>query len=135
MNVNEVYSREDEVRDNETDLQGIVNNSNYFVYMAHARHKHLKALGIDFAKAFEDGYSLVVAEANLKYKVPLVAGDEYIVTSKVASTSRIKVIIEQEVIRKSDNKVSVVGLITATCLNVKTGRPGFPDEIKAKFGM
>jgi hypothetical protein len=57
------------------------------------------------------------------------------VTSKVASTSRIKVIIEQEVIRKSDNKVSAIGLITATCLSLKTGRLGFPDEIKAKFNL
>ena len=30
-----------EVRDNELDIQGIVNNSNYMIYLAHARHKYI----------------------------------------------------------------------------------------------
>ncbi len=130
MNIDEIFKRDDEVRDNETDLQGIVNNANYFIYMAHTRHKHLKALGVDFAETFQQGYSLVVAEATIKYRIPLIAGDEYTVTSKIASTSKIRIMIEHEVIRKSDGKISATGVITCTSINLKTGRPSFSENLK-----
>ena len=43
------YRIEFEVRDNEIDIQGVVNNANYFIYMAHARHKFLsEILKFDF---------------------------------------------------------------------------------------
>ena len=38
------YRVEFEVRDNEIDIQGVVNNANYFIYMAHARHKFLSEI-------------------------------------------------------------------------------------------
>ena len=38
-----------EVRDYETDLQGIVKQANYTHYMAHARHLYLVSLGMSFA--------------------------------------------------------------------------------------
>ncbi|MCP4179118.1 MAG: acyl-CoA thioesterase [bacterium] len=135
MDINKQYDHEDEVRDNETDLQGIVNNSNYFIYMAHTRHKHIKALGIDFADFHNRGYDLVVSEANIKYRTPLVAGDKYLVTSKVVPAGKIRLIFEQEVIRKSDNRKCALGTITATSIFATTGRPKFPDEIIELFNM
>jgi len=135
MNIEEIFKRDDEVRDNETDLQGIVNNANYFIYMAHTRHKHLRELGVDFAETFKQGYSLVVAEASIKYKMPLMAGDEYTVTSKIASSSKIRIIIEHEVIRKSDGKISALGAITCTSINLKTGRPAFPESLKKLLNL
>jgi acyl-CoA thioester hydrolase len=135
MDTNEQYIHEDEVRDNETDLQGIVNNANYFIYMAHTRHKHIKALGIGFADLHNNGYNLVASEANIKYKTPLIAGDKYIVTSKVAPSGKIRLIFEHEILRKSDNRKVAVGTLTATCLSIATGRPKFPDEIKKLFNM
>ncbi|MBV8803209.1 MAG: acyl-CoA thioesterase, partial [Gammaproteobacteria bacterium] len=42
------------VRDNEIDMQGIVNNANYFIYFAHARHTFLKEIGVSFAKMTEE---------------------------------------------------------------------------------
>ncbi|HJO96074.1 MAG TPA: thioesterase family protein [Victivallales bacterium] len=135
MDINEQYIYEDEVRDNETDLQGIVNNSNYFIYMAHTRHKHIKNLGLDFADLHNKGYNLVVSEANIKYKSPLTAGDKYLVTCKLKPAGKIRLIFEQEVIRKSDNRKCALGTITATCLSTATGRPKFPDEIIELLNM
>ncbi len=136
MNSNETFTREDEVRDNEIDLQGIVNNSHYFVYMMHARHKHLTAIGLDFVQAHKDGYNLLLAEANIKYKTPLRPGDIYVVTSKInkKASSRAFVIIDQEVIRKSDDKVAAKGSMKCTCVNIETGRIGFPQEYKELLG-
>ena len=135
MNIAETFKIEDEVRDNEIDLQGVVNNANYLIYMAHARHKHLKVLGIDFAETHRRGHNLVVVEANIKYKEPLGPGDRYIVTSKIVPVSKVRVNFEQEVVRKQDNKVSTIGTFTATSISTATGKLEFPEDIKTIFGI
>jgi len=133
MNIEETYSWEGEVRDSETDLQGIVNNSNYFIYMAHTRHKHLKALGIDFAGVSRQGYNLVLVHTDTAFKDSLKSGDWFTVTSKVETKGRIRVVFFQQVLRKSDNKVVADAVNTATCIHVESGRPKFPEEIKRLF--
>lgn len=130
-----IFRHEDEVRDNETDSAGIVNNANYYIYMAHCRHKFVKALGIDFGELRNQGYNLVVAEANIKFKNSLVAGDEYIVTCKVITPKPGRFAFEQEVIRKSDNKLAAKGIISATCIVLETGKVEIPQYIKEKLGL
>jgi len=124
-----------EVRDNELDSQGIVNNSNYFVYFAHARHKHIKTLGIDFNEMAKQGFNLILIATEMKFKDALKANDKFTVTSKIVPNGRIRINFEQEVIRTSDNKVVTSAINTATCLNTKTRRPGFPEEIKKLLGL
>jgi len=125
------YICEFEVRDNETDLQGIVNNANYFVYMAHARHKHLKSLGIDFNKAHEEGFNLVLAHTDITFKASLKSGDEFIVTSILKPNGRIRIDFDQEVIRKSDDKVVAFAINTGVCISTTTGRPIMPEFLRA----
>jgi acyl-CoA thioester hydrolase len=133
MNVGEVYIWEGEVRDNETDLQGIVNNANYFVYMAHTRHKHLKMLGIDFAEVAQRGYKLVLVHTDISFRDSLKSGDLFSVTSKIETKGKVRVVFLQKVIRRSDKKVVAEATNTTTCIHAQTGRPQFPEEIRELF--
>ena len=133
MSKEDVFQWEEEVRDNEVDLQGIVNNANYFVYMAHARHKHLRQLGIDFAAYHQQGYNLVLVESQLKFRDSLRSGDSYVVTSRLELQGKIRFLFHQEVIRKSDNKVAVTAVNTATCVDIQSGRPKIPDELRQQL--
>ena len=133
MSIEEVYTWEGEVRDNETDLQGIVNNANYFIYMAHTRHKHLKVLGFDFAEVAQQGYNLVLVHTDISFKDSLKSGDRFSVTSKIETKGKIRVAFIQKVIREFDNKVVAEATNTATCIHTQTGRPKFPEEIKRLF--
>jgi acyl-CoA thioester hydrolase len=135
MDPKDLFRHNDEVRDNETDSAGIVNNANYYIYMAHCRHKFVKALGIDFDELKRQGYNLVVAEANIKFKNSLVSGDEYVVTCKVIAPNPGRFAFEQEVIRKSDNLLAAIGIISATCIVQKTGKVELPEYIKEKLGL
>ena len=81
--INKSYSLKSEVRDSELDLQGIVNNGNYFVYMEHTRHKHLKSLGLDFKELHDQGYDLVLSEMQMKFKASLTSGDVFITSSQM----------------------------------------------------
>ena len=133
MKVDETYCWEGEVRDSETDLQGIVNNSHYFIYMAHARHKHLKELGIDFAEVSRRGYNLVLVHTDISFKDSLKPGDWFTVTSKAETKGRIRVAFFQQVVRKSDNKIVAEAINMTTCIHAETGRPRYPEEIKRVF--
>jgi acyl-CoA thioester hydrolase len=133
MNVEETYTWEGEVRDNETDLQGIVNNSNYFVYMAHTRHKHLKMLGIDFAEVAQRGYNLVLVHTDISFRDSLKSGDLFSVTSKIETKGKVRVVFLQKVIRRSDKKAVAEATNTTTCIQTQTGRPRFPEEIRKLF--
>ena len=133
MNIKDVFTWEDEVRDNETDLQGIVNNANYFIYMAHARHKHLKAIGIDFAQMHQEGFNLILVRTELDFKASLHSGDAFMVTSSFEPMGRIRFIFNQQVIRKSDQKVVATAKNVAACIAVTSGRPIIPDQLKCLF--
>jgi len=129
MNCIKSYKLELDVRDNEVDLQGIVNHASYVTYMAHARHKHLRTLGIDFNEMHQEGYNLVLIHSEIAYKDSLKSGDEFIVTSVLQPVGRIRIAFSQEIIRKSDNKVVTVATNTGTCLSISTGRPFIPEKL------
>lgn len=124
------YVWESEVRDNETDLQGIVNNANYFIYMAHARHKQLKALGIDFSQMHADGLNLVLVHTDMSFKNSLKSGDEFIVTSQLKPNGKIRFDFEQEIIRKADSKIIATAINTGACISTRTGRPVVPEALQ-----
>ena len=131
----DIFTWEDDVRDNEVDLQGVVNNANYFVYMAHARHLHVKNLGIDFAEFHDQGYNLLLIETQMKFKNSLKSGDSFIVTSKLEPQGKIRFQFIQDVIRKSDNKIVTSAVHIGTCVAVASGRPKFPEKLKKALRM
>lgn len=126
---------EAEVRDYELDAQGIVNNACYFNYFEHARHRFISKLGIDFLKWHQQGFDLVVVEANAKYKKSLTSGDQFLVTTDVHRTSRITFGFNQTIHRKSDNALICQVLIIATCVNVQTRKPCLPAGLMEQLGL
>lgn len=123
------YIWHSEVRGYELDNQGIVNNANYFHYLDQTRVKHLLALGLDWDEYAKRGLNLVLAESTLNFKAPLLAHDEFYVTSTFLREGRILIACPQRIIRKSDEKLIVTASNKLACVNTKTGRPCMPDEI------
>lgn len=120
------------VRDYELDMQGIVNNGVYFNYLEHARHEFLLANNVDFAELAKAKVNLVVVRSELDYKASLTSGDEYTVDVELVRLSKIKFGFQQQVIRLSDNKVCVQGLVIGTALNER-GRPFITPELETLF--
>lgn len=120
-----------QVRDYECDIQGIVNNANYQHYLEHCRHRFLNTAELDFAGLHNDGFDAVVIRAELNYKFPLRPGDEFLVRLKMGRQGRLRLIFDQEIIRKKDAKLIVAARITAVL--TKKGRPVSPDILIDKF--
>ncbi len=125
------FELELQVRDYECDLQGIVNNAIYQNYLEHCRHKFLNSVGLDFAQLHKDGIDAVVIKAELDYKFPLRPGDDFLIRLKIKRQGRLRVIFDQQIIRKADEKLMVNARITAVL--TRNNRPISADILVSKF--
>lgn len=123
------FELEMQVRDYECDLQGIVNNAVYQNYLEHCRHKFLQSVGLDFAQMHIEGIDAVVIKAEIEYKFPLKPGDDFYVRLKPGRQGRLRIIFDQEVVRKTDEKLILKARITTAL--TKNGRP-FPSDLFVK---
>jgi acyl-CoA thioester hydrolase len=115
------YSIEMEVRDNELDAQGIVNNANYMIYLAHARHKHGEELGINHTEFANQGLNLVLTSCTIKFRQSLQANDKFLVSSEIINGELpFHWAHRQEIKRISDNKVILKAMFNVTCVNKNT---------------
>lgn len=112
------FSVEMEVRDNELDAQGIVNNANYMIYLSHARHKHGEALKINHTEFAKKNMNLIVTSCTMKFKNPLRANDSFVVTSKISKGELpFHWAHVQDIKRVSDGKVILKAIFNATCVD------------------
>ncbi|MCF6331970.1 MAG: acyl-CoA thioesterase [Draconibacterium sp.] len=125
------FELELQVRDYECDIQGIVNNAVYQNYLEHCRHKFLNSVGLDFARLHNDGIDAVVIKAELDYKFPLRPADDFLIRLKIGKQGRLRVIFNQQIIRKIDKKLMVNARITAVL--TKNNRPILPDILVDVF--
>jgi acyl-CoA thioester hydrolase len=128
---NHHFEIELQVRDYECDIQGIVNNAVYQNYLEHCRHKFLNSIGLDFNQLHSEGIDGVVIRAELDYKFPLRPGDDFIVGLKMEKQGKIRIIFNQQIIRKADKKLMVNARITTVL--TKNNRPISSDIFIEKF--
>lgn len=125
-----IYELTFKVRDYECDLQGIVNNANYQHYTEHTRHEFLRSRGVSFAELHERGIDAVVASMQLRFKLPLRSGDEFV--SKLAVKKEgIKYVFVQDIYRLPDLKPAFKSIVEAVCL--VNGRLSECEELNKVF--
>jgi acyl-CoA thioester hydrolase len=93
------------VRDYECDLQGIVNNANYFHYLEQSRHEFLQSHGIDFKLAHDMGLDLVVAKAEVDFIKPLLPSDKFVIHLEFSREGRLRYIFSQKIFRFKDLEI------------------------------
>jgi len=125
------FQLEMQVRDYECDIQGIVNNAVYQNYLEHCRHQFLNQVGLDFVKLHNDGIDAVVIRSELDYKFPLRPGDDFIVTLKMAKQGKLRIIFNQQIIRKTDEKLMINARIVAVL--TKNNRPVSSEILVERF--
>ena len=133
--MNNLFKIDFEVRDNEIDIQGIVNNSNYHIYLCHARHLYLKHIGISFADLAEKKQFLLLLSTHVEFKRPLRSEDRFFVTCKMVPHESLRVGFEQEIKRHDEKETLIVkSYQVGVCIDGNNrNRPYLPDIIKHHF--
>ncbi|MBY0377241.1 MAG: acyl-CoA thioesterase [Gammaproteobacteria bacterium] len=127
-----------EVRDTEIDMDGIVSNYVYFVYLQHARHKYLESLGCGFNTQIQNNQSPVLLATQTNFLQSLKSQDQFYVTCLITSAnSRIKFNCYQEIYRSSDDKLILTSTNTITWINNNKTDPRkrfyIPETIKKQI--
>ena len=118
------------VRDYECDIQGVVNNANYIHYLETTRHEWLQSEGFSFRKWHEEGLDTMVSQIDIRYRVPLRGGEEFLSCLNLRRDGA-RFVFEQELYRKSDGRLCVSAEVSVVCL--VGGRLTRGDEIAVHF--
>lgn len=130
----ENYKLEFEVRNNEIDIQGVVNNSNYYIYLSHARHKYAKEVGISFSEMAEKKQFLFLIESKIEFKKPLRSEDKFYVSCRLVPEGAYKFAFEQEIRKIDDDILIAKAYNVCVCLDGNNrNRPYLPENIKKNF--
>lgn len=133
-----VYELDFEVRDNECDIQGVVNNGQYQNYLSHTRHKFIKSEGVDFNELFDEGKLALVSRVEIDYLNALVPGDVFTVKIALERKRSTRLVFLQDVFKKDGTQV-IRARVTTVCLDKKSGLPLFLDEVYpdlySKYGL
>lgn len=99
----------------DTDHSGAVYHANYLKYFERAR-EHM--FGVEFLVRLqrEQGIGFVVYKAELTYKGPAHFGDTLHIHTRAEPESPYRLVVQQNVIRKSDGAVLVEGLVQLACI-------------------
>lgn len=113
------------VRYAETDRMGLLHHANYLVYFEQARTELLRGRHASYKELEDQGYFLVVAKAEVKFKSPAHYDDVLTIRTTVARTSPVRLEHTYEVRR--DGTLIAEGLTTLACV----GRDGKLREMPA----
>ena len=119
------------VRDYECDLQGIVNNANYFHYLEQSRHEFLNENNIDFQKAHDEGFDLVVSAMDVKFIKALKPRDLVEITVNFSVEGKLRYVFNQEIHRvgngltgiNDEKELILQAKVTCACIDLKRQRP------------
>jgi acyl-CoA thioester hydrolase len=103
------------VRYAETDRMGLLHHANYLVYFEQARTELLRSRGIAYKDLEDQGFFLVIAKAEVKYRSPAHYDDVLTIRTTVTRTSPIRLEHKYEVFR--DAKVICEGATTLACVD------------------
>jgi acyl-CoA thioester hydrolase len=107
------------VRYAETDRMGLLHHANYLVYFEQARTELLRQHGATYKDLEDQGYYLVIAKVEIKYKSPAYYDDLLTIRTTVLRTTPVRIEHRYEVFR--EGVLICEGTTTLACVD-KQGR-------------
>jgi acyl-CoA thioester hydrolase len=118
------------VRYAETDRMGLLHHANYLVYFEQARTELLRSQGIAYKDLEDQGFFLVIAKVEVKYRGPAHYDDVLTIRTTVTRTSPIRLEHKYEVFR--DANVICEGFTTLACVDRAGKLQQLPDWLMAE---
>ena len=130
-----VFSIQLQVRDYECDSGNGVNNAIFLNYLEHARMSFLREkLKWDIPALIAQDIGFVLVRMEVDFRRSLEAGNEFVIETVMKRESKRRFLFTQNIFLLPDRKIVLNGKITATAINIKTGRSETPDILEGLLG-
>jgi acyl-CoA thioester hydrolase len=103
------------VRYAETDRMGLLHHANYLVYFEQGRTELLRQLGRTYKDVEDEGFFLVIAKIEIRYRLPARYDD--LLTLRTTVTRKTAVRIEHEYLVLRGKEVLAEGSSTLACVD------------------
>ena len=113
------------VRYAETDRMGLLHHANYLVYFEQARTELLRPLGASYKTIEDQGFFLVLAKIEVKYRSPAYYDDVLTIRTTVTRTSPVRLEHKYEVFR--EGTLVAEGTSTLACVDRAGKLQAMPD--------
>ncbi len=118
------------VRYAETDAMGILHHANYLIYFEQARTDLLRTLGVTYREMEEQGFFLVVAKAEVRYRSPAKYDDLLTIRTSVARSTAVRLEHTYEV-RGPSGLLVAEGTTTLACVDRAGKLQAMPEWLVA----
>lgn len=105
-----IYDYEMKVRDYECDAYGSATNAYVQRYLEVTRLEFMEEMGETFRKWHDNGVDMMVTKVDLKFIEPMMSSEKFHSLMNIRQDGP-RVIFEQEIVRKGDNKLCVCASI------------------------
>lgn len=114
----------------DTDAAGVVYHANYVKYLERARTEFFRDHGFLVARLSEEGFIFPVVRLELDFKAPALHDDLLSVETTPLNAKGAVFILRQRIIRPSDGKLILEGLVTLACVNSALKPRRLPFDIR-----
>ena len=121
------------VRYAETDAQGIVHHSNYLVWFEEGRSEFLRQNGMNYTNFEKNGFFIVVAEAETRYRLPAYYEDNLVIETTLEKIRGKMLKFRYRVLRGEE--LLAEGRTTHIVLNTERKPVVLPPELLAPLTM
>lgn len=114
----------------DTDAGGVVYHANYIKYFERARTEYFRSHGFLVAELAGNGFVFPVVRLEIDFKSPAIHDDLLSVMTCPSRIGGSSVTLSQKIVRQSDGKLLVEGLVTLACINPALKARRIPLEIR-----
>src|SRR5262245_5739769 len=118
------------VRYAETDRMGFLHHANYLIYFEQARTELLRSKGLAYKDLEDQGYLLVIAKAEVRYRNPARYDDLLTIRTTVVRTTAVRIDHRYEVLR--EGVLLAEGSTTLACVDHDGRLQRLPEVLMAK---
>ena len=93
----------------DTDAMAVVHHANYIRWFEIGRVEYLRSIGITLSDLMKDGFVFPITDVQAKYLSPGYYDDDLLIETTATALTRVKMVFDYRVMRKSDRTVLVKG--------------------------
>lgn len=110
---------------------GLLHHANYLVYFEQARTELLRTRGVSYRELEDQGFFLVIAKVEIRYKSPAHYDDVLTIRTTVTRTTPVRLEHRYEVFREGGVLVCE-GFTTLACVDAAGKLQAMPDWLTAE---